>query len=65
MSISMKCALPQFGVQKQNCKMGWVTMESDKYVCVRQKVGDAGQLTIVDLSAGTSENKPWDVDGPS
>ena len=62
-SISMKCALPQFGVQKQYCKMGFVTLESDKYVCVRQKVGAAGQLTIVDLAAGTSENKPWDVDG--
>jgi clathrin heavy chain len=41
--------LQNVGVNVQQIGFSSLTMESDKYICVREKVGDTSQVVIIDL----------------
>jgi clathrin heavy chain len=38
------------GVNVANINFSTLTMESDKFICIREKLNDSGQVTIIDLS---------------
>ncbi|KAI0987660.1 hypothetical protein GJ496_003725 [Pomphorhynchus laevis] len=42
--------LSKFGVNVLNIGFNTITMESDKFICVRQLVGDQNQVIIIDLN---------------
>lgn len=42
--------LQNVGINAANIGFSTLTMESDKYICVREKVGDQAQVVIVDLA---------------
>ncbi|KAJ9065474.1 Clathrin heavy chain [Entomophthora muscae] len=42
--------LQSLGINPQFIGFNTLTMESDKYICVREKVGDQNQLVIIDLA---------------
>lgn len=42
--------LPALGINPQFIGFNTLTMESDKYICVREKINDQNQLVIIDLS---------------
>ncbi|KNE65463.1 hypothetical protein AMAG_11086 [Allomyces macrogynus ATCC 38327] len=42
--------LPALGINPASISFNTLTMESDKYICVRDKVGDANQVVIIDLA---------------
>ncbi|CAL1614921.1 unnamed protein product [Knipowitschia caucasica] len=42
--------LQNLGVNPANIGFSYLTMESDKFICVREKVGEQNQLVIVDLA---------------
>ena len=37
-----------------NIGFSYLTMESDKFICIREKVGEANQVVIVDMSDPTN-----------
>lgn len=43
------------GIQQASIGFATLTMESDKYICVREKTGDQQQVIIVDM---TNPNTP-------
>ena len=46
-------ACPQLtavGIQPTNISFNTLTMESDKFICVREKVGEAAQVVIIDMA---------------
>ncbi|KAH7731613.1 clathrin heavy chain [Aphelenchoides avenae] len=44
------CSLPKLGINASNISFASCTMESDKYIVVREVVGDSAQVVIVDLA---------------
>lgn len=42
--------LTQIGINAANIGFSTLTMESDKYICVREKVGDSSQVVIIDMA---------------
>jgi len=38
------------GINQSNISFNTLTMESDKYICVREKTGDVAQVVIVDMA---------------
>lgn len=42
--------LTQIGINASNIGFSTLTMESDKYICVREKVGDSSQVVIIDMA---------------
>ena len=42
------------GINAANVGFNSLTMESDKFICVREKVGETNQVVIIDLSYATN-----------
>ena len=42
--------LQNVGINAANIGFSTLTMESDKFICVREKVGDSSQVVIIDMS---------------
>ncbi|XP_040566519.1 LOW QUALITY PROTEIN: clathrin heavy chain 1 [Lepeophtheirus salmonis] len=42
--------LTNVGINSSNVTFASLTMESDKYICVREKVGDTNQVVIIDMA---------------
>lgn len=42
--------LQNVGINATNIGFSTLTMESDKYICVREKVGDTAQVVIIDMN---------------
>lgn len=42
--------LQNIGINVQQIGFATLTMESDKFICVREKVGDTAQVVIIDLA---------------
>uniref|UniRef100_A0A3Q3KLY7 Clathrin heavy chain n=1 Tax=Monopterus albus TaxID=43700 RepID=A0A3Q3KLY7_MONAL len=42
--------LQNLGVNPANIGFSYLTMESDKFICIREKVGEQNQVVIVDMS---------------
>lgn len=42
--------LTNVGINAANIGFNTLTMESDKFICVREKVGDSAQVVIIDMS---------------
>jgi clathrin heavy chain len=42
--------LQNLGINAANISFNTLTLESDKFICVREKVGEQNQLVIIDLS---------------
>ena len=42
------------GINAANVGFNSLTMESDKFICVREKVGETNQVVIIDLSDPTN-----------
>ncbi|CAL8129685.1 unnamed protein product [Orchesella dallaii] len=47
--------LTSIGINQANISFNNLTMESDKFICVREKVGDSAQIVIIDM---TDPNSP-------
>ncbi|TPX38293.1 hypothetical protein SmJEL517_g00095 [Synchytrium microbalum] len=47
--------LQSLGINAANIGFNTLTMESDKFICVREKVGDVNQVVIIDM------NNPTDI----
>uniref|UniRef100_A0A1W7RAR4 Clathrin heavy chain n=1 Tax=Hadrurus spadix TaxID=141984 RepID=A0A1W7RAR4_9SCOR len=46
--------LTNIGINAANIGFNTLTMESDKFICVREKVGDSAQVVIIDMSNSTN-----------
>ena len=46
--------LTNVGINATNIGFNSLTMESDKYICVREKVGETAQVVIIDMSDPTN-----------
>lgn len=46
--------LTNVGIQASNIGFNTLTMESDKFICVREKVGDTAQVVIIDMGDPTN-----------
>lgn len=42
--------LTAVGINASNVSFNTVTMESDKFICVREKVADTAQVVIIDMN---------------
>ena len=42
--------LQNIGINVSNISFSNLTMESDKFICVREKVGETSQVVIIDLN---------------
>ncbi|XP_077869331.1 clathrin heavy chain 1-like [Saccoglossus kowalevskii] len=42
--------LQNVGINAANIGFSTLTMESDKFICIREKVGDQAQVVIIDLA---------------
>lgn len=42
--------LTNVGINVANISFATLTMESDKFICVREKVGDTSQVVIIDMA---------------
>ena len=42
--------LQNLGINATNIGFSTLTMESDKFICVREKVGETAQVVIIDLN---------------
>jgi len=42
--------LQKIGINAVNIGFANLTMESDKFICVREKVGDSAQVVIIDMA---------------
>ncbi|CAG8468332.1 858_t:CDS:10 [Funneliformis mosseae] len=43
------CQLQELGVSSTSIGFNWLTMESDRFICVRETTGPANQVVIIDL----------------
>lgn len=50
--FSERVNLSQLGISPDAIKFGSLTMDSDKFICVREKQGDSNTLTTVDMTMG-------------
>ena len=46
--------LTSIGINAANIGFSTLTMESDKFICVREKVGETAQVVIIDLHDATN-----------
>ncbi|XP_044739664.1 clathrin heavy chain [Chrysoperla carnea] len=46
--------LSTVGISQANVSFNTLTMESDKFICVREKVGDTAQVVIIDMNDPTN-----------
>lgn len=46
--------LTSVGINQASVSFNTLTMESDKFICVREKVGEAAQVVIIDLNDATN-----------
>lgn len=46
--------LQNVGINAANIGFSTLTMESDKFICVREKVGDSNQVVIIDMNDPTN-----------
>lgn len=46
--------LTNVGIQASNIGFNTLTMESDKFICVREKVGETAQVVIIDMADPTN-----------
>ncbi|XP_029653923.2 clathrin heavy chain 1-like [Octopus sinensis] len=46
--------LTNLGISQGNISFSSITMESEKYICVREKAGDGAQIVIVDVNNPTN-----------
>ncbi|CAG7723760.1 unnamed protein product [Allacma fusca] len=46
--------LTSIGINQANISFNNLTMESDKFICVREKVGESAQIVIIDMSDPSS-----------
>lgn len=46
--------LTTVGINAANITFNNLTMESDKFICVREKVGDSAQVVIIDMANPTN-----------
>ena len=46
--------LQSVGINAANIGFSTLTMESDKFICVREKVGEAAQVVIIDMNDPTN-----------
>ena len=49
-SLSAHPQLQNVGINVQQIGFATLTMESDKFICVREKVGETAQVIIIDLA---------------
>uniref|UniRef100_A0A674EGN6 Clathrin heavy chain 1-like n=1 Tax=Salmo trutta TaxID=8032 RepID=A0A674EGN6_SALTR len=42
--------LQSLGVNPANIGFSYLTMESDKFICIREKVGEQNQVVIIDMA---------------
>lgn len=42
--------LQNVGINAANIGFSTLTMESDKFICIREKVGDTAQVVIIDMN---------------
>ncbi|XP_014676208.1 PREDICTED: clathrin heavy chain 1-like [Priapulus caudatus] len=42
--------LTNLGIQAANIGFSTLTMESDKFICIREKVGEQSQVVIIDMN---------------
>ncbi|KXJ29012.1 clathrin heavy chain 1 [Exaiptasia diaphana] len=55
--------LQNVGINAANIGFSTLTMESDKYICVREKVGDVAQVVIIDMAdANNPTRRPISAD---
>lgn len=50
MIINIMEQLTSVGINPANISFNTLTMESDKFICVREKVGDSAQVVIIDMA---------------
>jgi clathrin heavy chain len=48
------CQLTNVGISAANVGFNSLTMESDKFICVREKVGETNQVVIIDMADPTN-----------
>ncbi|XP_075584881.1 clathrin heavy chain [Dermatophagoides farinae] len=46
--------LTQIGINQSSISFNMLTMESDKFICIREKVGDSSQVVIIDMANPTT-----------
>lgn len=49
-TVSFFLQLTSVGINAANIGFSSLTMESDKYICIREKVGDTSQVVIIDMN---------------
>ena len=49
--------LQNAGINVANISFSTLTMESDKFICIREKVADVSQVTIIDMNDVTNPIK--------
>ena len=55
--------LQSVGINAANIGFSTLTMESDKFICVREKVGETAQVVIIDLAdANNPTRRPISAD---
>ena len=57
--FNIKCLLQlqNVGIDSTNIKFSNLTMESDKYICVRDTAGDRGQVVIINLAHASNPTR--------
>lgn len=47
---SFSFQLTQIGINQSSISFNMLTMESDKFICIREKVGETAQVVIIDMA---------------
>ena len=62
-SFGSNFQLQSIGINAANIGFSTLTMESDKFICVREKVGETAQVVIIDLAdANNPTRRPISAD---
>ena len=48
--LMVQFQLTNVGINAANIGFNTLTMESDKFICVREKVGETNQVVIIDMA---------------
>ncbi|KAK3914014.1 Clathrin heavy chain [Frankliniella fusca] len=51
---TLKCGLTNVGINQASVSFNSLTMESDKFICVKEKIGDTSQVVIIDMADPTN-----------
>ena len=46
--------MQNIGINASNIGFATLTMESDKFICIREKVGETAQVVIIDMNDPTT-----------